>query len=50
MSKRRKPPSKREKAKELAEREAMFQRFVRATFLLAGMILVILAALALYLV
>ena len=42
--------SKRSKAKEFAEREAMFRRFVRLTVAMAALIVVILAALAMFLV
>ena len=41
--------SKRNKASELAEREAMFRRFVRLTFLLAGAIALLLALMATFL-
>jgi len=42
--------SKRNKAKEFAEREAMFRRFVRLTFAMAAMIVLLLAAMAMFLV
>lgn len=42
--------SKRDKASEFAEREAMFRRFVRLTFLLAGAIMLLLASMAMFLV
>ena len=40
----------KDKATDLAEREAMFRRFVRLTFLLAGAILLLLALMATFLV
>ena len=42
--------SKRDKAKEFAEREAMFRRFVRLTVAMAAIILLLLAAMAMFLV
>ena len=50
MASRRAGVSKRDKAKEFAEREAMFRRFVRLTFAMAAMILLLLAAMAMFLV
>ncbi len=42
--------SKRDKASEITEREAMFRRFVRLTFLLAGAIALLLALMGMFLV
>jgi hypothetical protein len=42
--------AKRNKEKEFAEREAMFQRFVRVSTVMAAMIMLILGAMWLFLV